>query len=156
MTNKTIIVGFIALAFVAGTFGVQSAYAGVDPILQLQMAAVELRNAVLQNAQVIEGEIGARILNDQNQQEQIDSFFDVFVDAGELFQEVSDRQAADDALRTHIDTEIVALDLRGSSCDVNNVVTGVDIDGNLVCLPDTDSNAGTICISGQYLDGDGT
>jgi hypothetical protein len=51
-----------------------------------------------------------------------DSFFDVFVEIDERDQ--------------HFDTEILSMDLRGQSCNVGDVVTGVGADGNLLCEPD--------------------
>lgn len=62
------------------------------------------------------------------QQSQIDSFFDVFTEI--------------DAKMEHFDTEILSMDLRGKSCNVGDVVTGINADGNLVCATDQTGSGG--------------
>lgn len=51
----------------------------------------------------------------------IDSFFDIFVEI--------------DARDRHFDTEIVAMDLRGQSCDTGKVMIGIEDDGDIICVP---------------------
>lgn len=58
----------------------------------------------------------------------VDSFFDVFFDV-----EVQTDQNTEDI--DTIETEIVSLDLRGQSCPLGQVVTGVSAEGELVCTP---------------------
>ena len=72
LLKRAFVVLAIIAAFVGGTLMTNTAYAGVDPVAQLANAVNQLKNAVLQNAKNIEGEIGARILNDNNLQFQID------------------------------------------------------------------------------------
>jgi hypothetical protein len=122
MTSKIIVAGFVALLFVAGSFMTNSVYAQVDPIQQLQMAVIQLRDAVIQNAQNIEGEIGARLLNDQNQQAQIDSFFDVFTEITVHNDDVDRLDGHVTVLKNQadgFDTEMVALSLRSDQGDVD-------------------------------------
>jgi hypothetical protein len=119
MTNKTIIAGLVALAFVTGTMMTGTmAYADHKPGHQSNAGGVpDLQTQIDENAA------------------SIDSFFDVFVDAGELDAEQQARIAADEDLQSQVDsffdvfteisvhdadidtvqTEIVALQLRGDN-----------------------------------------
>lgn len=76
----------------------------------------------------------------------MDSFFDVWTEISiqeALDAEAAERQAADD----FIQTEIVALDLRGQSCSVGQVVTGIADDGTILCKVDATGSGGPSLLS---------
>ena len=42
------------------------------------------------------------------------------------------------------------------TCAAGNSIRAINVDGSVICEPDTDTNAATLCAAGQFLNGDGT
>jgi len=77
----------------------------------------------------------------QTSSSRADSFFDVFFDienysVDSFFDIFTELQTDVDT----IETEIVALDLRGESCPDGEILTGVNLDGTLACTPSGTGN----------------
>ena len=185
MTNKIIIAGLVALAFVGGSImtGTMADAAKGEPNgqpfqeLQTQIDGLEPDPRVDSFFDVFYEIYAAP-----------DSFFDIFVDPGtgehvvdsffDVFTEISVHDADIALVQTEIvalqdnerltisnigssgedgvsqiplpkgslqsqidtiETEILSMDLRGESCNMGDVVNGVDPAGNLICTPGADS-----------------
>ena len=94
------------------------------------------------------------VFQDTPTQSGIDSFFDIFtelqtdVDRIDGHVTVLKGQAGGhDADIARIDTEILSMDLRGESCTVGMVVTGINPDGTLLCVPDIGGSAAVPTLS---------
>jgi len=77
------------------------------------------------------------LINDSAPDPRTDSFFDVFFDVenysvDSFFDIFTELQTDVDT----IETEIVALDLRGESCPDGEILTGINLDGTLACIPE--------------------
>ena len=154
MTNKTIMIGFVALAFVTGSIMTTSmAYAAPNG-----QPFQELWDAI------------------DNLQTQIDSISFVQDDPNEPALEIQvDPSSAEPALEVNDGTNVLFTVNNDGSIQIgsNTIIirpdgtvdggplflqAGSTVDGQLITTGahTTDTNAGTLCTAGNYLDGDGT